>query len=230
MQVVTDIAAGSCGRNLLRRLRALAVSPSLLLSLSLSACLACAGCNGSATANLIPILRSDLPPQEPLMQTVRADEAYYWVDDNGSLNIAMRHETHSLLGAVFDLTWNMSIVLDGLPAGSQRLYQLTSRDVRVVQSCGGDHRRYRSAAGVAVLEAPKGHQLEGRFHITVYQQQFGVLTGWTPSYHGPLLVLAGEFEAVENHTRGREILEQTEADGFGRPPLPTTRPTSRPNP
>ena len=197
---------------------------SLCLSISLSF-LALAGCSGSGSVHIVPLIRTDLPPGEPLMQTVPISEAYYWNDSDGTLKLALRHRAPALLGASLD--WQMSVVLEGLPAGKERLYRLAQREIRVVQDYGGDHRRSRSGMGVAVVEAPRNRRLKGRLHANVQQQQFGVLTGWNPPiYRGAMLVLVAEFEAVENRTKGEEILRYTESDGFERPSIPTSLPAN----
>jgi len=163
------------------------------------------------------------------MQDVHVDEAYYWTDSDGSLKLALRQQSSSLLGRAWDMDWQMSVVLEGLPAGSERLYRLGPIAIRVIQDFGGDHRRSSSAMGVAVVQQPRNHRLKGRLHVTVHQQQFGVLSGWVPVlYRAPLLVLVAEFEAVENSAKGREILTHTETDGFERRANPATMPARMP--
>jgi hypothetical protein len=170
--------------------------------------------------------RADLPRREPLIQQISVDEAYYAVDDDGTLTIALRRNRQSMLFPRLSSEWAMSMVLEGLPAGRERLYPLSTREVRAAQSIAGDHRRWRALMGVAVVQAPQGGRLRGRFHATVQQQQYGLLTGWTPPvYQGPVMVLLGEFEAVLNASRVDELVERTEADGFERPvPSAATRP------
>jgi hypothetical protein len=173
-------------------------------------------------------VRSDFQAGEPLIGSVPIHEAYYWLGEDGSLHIALRHYSRSLLNEVFDAEWLMSIVLDGLPAGSQKLYRIRAREIRMARSHRGDHRRGQSVTGIVVVEAPRGGVLKGRFHAWVRQQQFRVLTGWAPEIHrAPMQVMVGEFEAVQNATRGQEILSETESEGLERPPpTPTaTQPT-----
>jgi len=193
--------------------------------LFLSLLIACAGCTGSGSAHLVPLMRSDLPPGELLFQHVLIHEAYYWVDSDSTLKVGLRHRTPSLLGPSLD--WQMSVVLGGMPAGEERLYRLAQREVRVVQDYGGDHRRSRSSMGVAVIGAPRNHRLKGRLHVNLQQQQFGILTGWSPAiYRGPMLVMVVEFEAAENRLEAEKILNYTESDGFERNPIPTISPDS----
>lgn len=193
------------------------------------------GCTGHGTVHMVPFMRSDFGPAERPIVTTPVSEAYYWLEPDGKLNIALRHHAASLLGRVFESDWQMSMVLDGLPAGAEKLYTLNPRSVRVKHSQGPAHQRFASFAGVAVAGAPKNGVMEGRFHITVRGQQFGVFSGWSPPLpRGPLIVMVGTFTAVENATRGHAILERTEGDGFDRksslPPIPrgNLTPTSRP--
>ncbi|UCD28063.1 MAG: hypothetical protein JSV03_13345 [Planctomycetota bacterium] len=174
-----------------------------------------AGCTGRATVHLLPFMRTNFSPTEALIQTIKVNEAYYWCDDDGKLSVAFRYRVRSLLGKALDVEWLMSMVLDGMPAGSEKLYQLHRPAVRISQSYGGDHRRCRSLRGIAVIYVSRGAPLKGRFQITVHQQKFSVLKGWMSA--SPLIVI-GEFEAVENPAAGKEILSLTEADGFARDP------------
>ncbi len=198
---------------------------SLLLACSLSLL---AGCSGGGSVKLVPLMRSDLPDPEPLIQNVPISEAWYVLEPNGQLVIALRYHAGSLLGRAFDTDWEMSLVLDGLPAGSSRLYKLKGDTVRTVQTLGPDQRRARSWSGIAVLKAPEGGRLHGRFHFTIRQQQFTLLRGWCPPlYQAPMLVCVGEFDAVENAARANEIRKATEAAGFDRPSPPQTAPAKK---
>jgi len=185
-----------------------------------------AGCSGGGVVHTLPLRRTDFQPGERPITSVPITQAYYWTDEDGTLNIGLGYRARSLLGKAYDAEWFLSLVLDGLPAGSERLYKLGKREIRTVQSHGGDHRRGSSGDGVAVIEAPRGGRLKGRFQAWIRQQRFSVLAGW--SSRAPALIMAGEFEAVLNPVKGRQILARTEEDGFGRPPAdgPTTRPAS----
>ena len=81
--------------------------------------------------------------------------------------------------------------------------------------------------GLALKREPLGRngRLRGRFHVNVRQQQFGLLTGWSPQYYwqAPTLVAVGEFEAVRNAKLTSEIRDATEAAG-----LPRLSPGSQP--
>lgn len=177
------------------------------------------GCAGGGTVKIMPLMRSDLADAEPLISDVPLSQAFYWVEESGEVNVALRYHAGSLLGKPFDATWEMTMTLEGMPAGSSRLYKLKSERVHVAQNAGGARRRACGGAGVAVLHAPEGRRLRGRFHVQVRQQQFTLLNGWSPAiYAAPTLIMAGEFTAIEDAARGREIRERTSAS--------TTRPAS----
>jgi len=177
------------------------------------------GCGGGGVVHTVPLIRIDIQPGEPPISSIPLTESYYWTDEDGGLNIALGHRARSMLGKTFDAEWLMSIVLEALPAGSEALYRLRTREIRMVQSHGGDHRRGRSVRGVVVIEAPRDGRLSGRFHAWVSRQRFGVLTGWAPRINrAPVTIMTGRFEAVLDPVRGQRILARTEADGFDRPP------------
>ncbi len=183
-----------------------------------TACLyASVGCTGSATIHTMPLLRQDFPATEPPAVTIRPDQAYYWIDEQERLNIALRWHVPSLLGSMYEYDWETSLVLEGMPAGSERLYRLGADALRMSVSHGPVHFRGISFTGVAVIHAPSNGVLRGRFHATVRQQQFNVLTGWSPPLpRSPLHVMAGTFDAVNDPVRGKAIRERTEADGLTR--------------
>jgi len=188
-----------------------------LLGLLMSACCLVCGCTGSATIHTMPFLRNDFPATEPPARSIQANEAYWWVDEYKRVNVAIRRYVPSLLGKLHEYDWQMSLAVEDLPAGSEKLYNMGVDSVRQHASYGGAHQRAISLTGVVVLHAPKDGVLRGRFHADVRQQQFNVLTGWVPPMNrSPLIVLAGTFEAVHDPMRGQAIRDQTEANGLAR--------------
>jgi hypothetical protein len=174
------------------------------------------GCAGRGRVFSVPLYRSDMPPDEPPAATVEPDQAYYWVEDDGPLNVSLAR-AWAAGPASAPVEWRLSLMLEKLPAGSARLYKLDRSSIRLVEAGGGIHRRGLSIRGVAVIEAPRGGRLKGRFHTWIRLQQFTVLTGWAPPINrAPIVIVTGEFEAVENAEAGRRIREATEADDFGR--------------
>lgn len=182
----------------------------------LGACLA--GCSGSGTVYGVPFTRQDISRHEPPATHVRASEAYWWREGD-AVHAVLRWRSPSLADGAFARSFQFSLMLDGMPAGRERLYQLDRDSVRVRSSDRGLHRRAASIMGAAVLVAPKQDVLKGRFHVVMRQQQFTVLTGWVPPLsRGKLVIMTGEFEAVHAPERGRAVREQVEADGFSRTP------------
>lgn len=175
------------------------------------------GCSGSATVHSMPFLRHDFSATESPAHKIDIDEAYYWVDEQERLNVALRRYVPSLLGKAHEYDWRLSLVLEDLPAGSEKLYRLGADSVRLLISHGGSHARGSSLMGVAVVHAPRNDLLRGRFHVDLRQQAFTVLTGWAPPLgRAPLVVMAGPFEAIHDPVRGRAIRDRTEADGMER--------------
>jgi len=201
----------------------------LMLLLSAAFISLLAGCSGRGSVSAIPFMRSDFGPTEPAVQTVEINEAHYWLDDDGALNIALRYHAPSRWGKAFEANWLLSLALEGLPAGSEKLYHLGSRSIRQVCSQRGIHQRCASLMGVAVVQAPRDGWLEGRFHVVVRRQQFNALTGWTPViYRAPRIVMAGTFKADHDPVRGRAIRTRATADGFGHLSLGRRRISTRP--
>lgn len=197
------------------------------------------GCTGTGLVNLVPFNRSDFRQDEPLIAEIPIHEAYWWRGDEGELNLALAYRVKSVFGRARSGHWLMSMVLDDWPAGKERLYRVGPRHVRIVQSIGGNHRRARSLSGIVVIRVESDDRLSGRFHMSVLQQKFGLLTGWTARFaHAPQIAI-GRFTAIRDRDAGQAILEQTEADNFGRPEAnvprqheiqtrPALQPTTRP--
>lgn len=166
---------------------------------------------------MLPLMRADIHKREPLVGSIDPHEGCYWQSEKGTLNIVLARRGRSLFDENFDFTWIMSLVLEDVPAGSERPYRATPQTMRLFQSHAGDHRRAKSTSGVVVIERLAGDRLKGRFHLLVRQQQFTVLGGWGPPlYRAPMSIIVGEFVVARDPTRGRRLFEQTEADGFDR--------------
>jgi len=201
----------------------------LALPLLLATVLFTGGCS-VGQIQIVPMLRADIQPREPLVASLEPQEGWYWKGENGRLNVVLARHDRSLIDKNFDSRWAMSLVLEDLPAGRERLYRANPRTARFVQSFGGSHRRAKSASGVVVIERTIGGRFKGRFHLLVRQQQFTALNGWGPPlYRAPLAIMVGRFEMRPDAARGKLILERTEADGFDRlsDELATTLPAAR---
>jgi hypothetical protein len=176
----------------------------------LSICIA--GCQ-SATIHLIPTDQQRLEPQEPLVLTQRADQAWFWTEDNQRVCIALARGNVLRKTTGARHTFALSLVLEGLPAGSGRDYRVAARGLRAVLHDGALHERYVSTRGIVRIWRDTPQRLSGRFRLTVVRHQFQVLTGWVPAGN---ILLSGEFRAALNPTRGRPILEQTERESLPR--------------
>lgn len=189
-------------------------------------CLFLAGCTGGGEVTVVPWMRSDLSDSEPLVQRIPINHAYYWTEVDGRLNVALHLDHNSLLGGAFNADWMMCFALEGLPAGSSRLYKLRPSSADMALAAGADRRRGRTWAGVVVLDTAGAGRLRGRFHVNHRQQQFTLLHGWwPPPYQAPIFVATGRFTAVENAVKGRAIRDLIE-EAYGQRPAdaPATRP------
>jgi hypothetical protein len=188
------------------------------------------GCSGSGTVHGVPLTRRDIPETATLVQSLSPIEAYYWIEEAGEVTVSMRYEVPSMLGAQFDAEWIGSLVVDEMPAGSEKLYTLNQESLRVLQGGAASRGRMKSLMGVAVLHGLERDILRGRFHTTTRQQRFTMLDGWAPEWvRAPVFVLCGEFEAVRNETEAMAIRRETEADGLERKTTqpPATQPTPK---
>lgn len=177
-----------------------------------------AGCS-AGRVQIVPWMRNDIQPREPLVGSIEPQEAWYWQGTDGRLNVVLARRSRSLLGRDLDSTWVMSLVLEDMPAGREKLYRASARTIRVAQSFGGDHRRAKSVTGVVVIERSSTNRLKGRFHVWLRQQQFTVLDGWAPPLpRAPLAIAVGRFEAIPGSAESEceRLLELTEANGFDR--------------
>lgn len=173
------------------------------------------GCAGQGSVHMIPLGPKAIKMTGPLIVAVAPKEAYYWVNDQQELCVAMRTRTHSLFGKRFEREFVLSLVLEGLPAGSARYYGVGRRGLRAKTRAGFIHTRSASLSGTAVVWDYGRASLHGRFRLTAKQQSYSVLRGW----HGDRRVLfVGEFTAVADRGSGERILASSEEDGMARPP------------
>ena len=167
--------------------------------------LGCCACAGSGRVDMVPFVRTDLAPGEPLTRTIPLHTACYAAEADDRLIIGLEHHRGSLFGKAFEADWRLALRLNGLPAGRQRLYRLGPDSIKLALAAGGDVRRAQLFSGVVLLEAPdRSGRMRGRVHITVRQQQFNT----------------GEFDAVRDAQRARAIDAATEAGVFGPASLP----------
>ena len=187
-----------------------------LTGLALIFALLATGCAGHATIHIVPLGAKKISMTRPLVVRVSPDECYFWVNDKHELCIGMRASTASLLSRHFEREFVLSLLLDGLPAGSARTYHLGRQAMRAKLRAGFSHTRAASLAGLAVVWNYGKGNLKGRFRLTAKQQSYSVLRGW----HGDRMVLfVGEFTAVADQAAGEEIRIRTEENGMARGPI-----------
>ncbi len=182
------------------------------------------GCVQRATVHLVPAEATKLDRRRPLVQTFHPPAAYHWVDRSGELCLALSQDGRTA-GRSFDL----SLVLDGPPAGTGRTYSVTRRTLRAVLRDDQATRRYGSYRGLVRVELDPTDpaKLIGRFRIWANEQEYKFwMDFWTGDQE---VLLAGEFHAVRDPNRGRPILIRTESEELQRgPPEALPRPVVGP--
>jgi len=191
--------------------------------------LALAGCGGRATVQIVSLQTKDIDERRPLIWRCETDRCYWWLEPDGTVNVAIQYENVSLVGELGKVRLALSLSLEALPAGEVRTYPVRGRALRAGAQFGPDHRRFRSYQGVVLVRRVGPSRIRGRFRIFALQQQFSVVTGWR--FAGMLLFL-GRFEAVADERKARPIVQASEVDDWARPPREpkpaTSRPASRP--
>jgi len=180
------------------------------------------GCAGHASIHIASLDTKRISTTAPLIMRVTPDRCYYWVNERDELCIAMREDKRSLLGKRFGAEFRLSLVLEGLPAGSSRSYPMSQRTLRARHRDGFTHTRAASVGGIAAVWGYGKGRLHGRFRALVEQQSWSVLKGWGSNKK---VFMVGDFTAVKDQQAGQRILTETETDGMERPP---PRPTPRP--
>jgi hypothetical protein len=188
---------------------------SFLVGCLLAFCCLLGGCAGHASIQVVPLSLKKIDTANPLVRNITPDACYYWINEDGELCIAMREVRKSLLGKPYGKEFHLSLVLEGVPAGSTRDFALNRRSVRARQRRGYTHTRSASLAGVAAVWDYGKRELRGRFRAAAVQQSYSVLRGWKGDRR---VLLVGEFTAVYNRQAGEKILARTEQDDMKRPP------------
>lgn len=170
-----------------------------------------AGCSGSAALHMVPTGYTRMDVQAPLVVPLHAARCWYWIDDNRQIRVAMSNP-----GA--GRTLELSLVLDGLPAGAARNYRVTRYTLRGTVSRGAEHTRFASVRGIAAVWLDGPDRIHGRFRMSTKYERFNLLLGW----HGAQeVLLLGEFRAVRDRDRCEGVLARTEQDGMERSAVST---------
>lgn len=190
--------------------------------LSLSAGL-CAGCGGRGQIQLAALNYREIDPPAPRIISFDVQHAYWWIDEDGAVWIGLESDRSWLL-IPEHLTFQLSLVLERLPAGRMRDYKVSQRELRGVLRFGPAENRFESISGIVALYRDPGDRLRGSVRLDV--ARFGrQMLDWTgPSRY----LLLGTFVAVSNEERGRLIAAATEAEGWARVPAPQSQPSTAP--
>ena len=133
----------------------------------------------------------------------------------------MEYQRRSLLGRYGRFVLKMSLVLDQLPSGRERLYQLDQRSFRAVARGGLTESRFTAATGVVALSRQSEQRLRGSFRLPARKQTSRWFGGWRrPTNY----LMQGTFSAVYDQKRGFPIVAATESQGWDRAPVRSKAP------
>lgn len=168
--------------------------------------------------HIIPLGDRKISASEPLTVTIHPTKCYYWVNDDGRLCLAMRAFHGSILGPLREKETLISLVLDEPPAGTAKDYRVNRDTYRARLRAGFRHVRSASMSGIVGVWDYGQRRIRGRFRLTVRQESYSVLTGWSGDVRALVL---GEFTARPNRPRGESIRTRTE-EGASRQSLRST--------
>ncbi len=173
------------------------------------------GCSGRLTCQFISTTTSriGIEPTDAKVVRLECSQCYWWVDDEGLLNIAGKFEARSLFGGKFDRALYISFV-PGVPSqGVGRDYKVNRNTVRAFVKYPPSMLRLKSTYGIMGVEHRDSGGLVGAFRANMLMQQASYLGGWGKS--SPYLVF-GTFSAVEDRVKGMSIRSKSEEEGFDR--------------
>ncbi len=186
------------------------------------------GCSGGARINFISLNTNAIDP--PQVEPVRfaAQQCYWWRDASGDFNIAMQcRKGNLLLGKLGDVEIDLSLALDGPPAGSGRDYPLRQREVRAVVLAPAGNQRLVAHTGFLSVITDRNGNYHGSYRVWMTPLSELNVLSFLPQRPGPVLCF-GTFSAVHEESRGRAIREQSETGGWARTPRIAAPTTSRP--
>ncbi len=178
------------------------------------------GCEGSATIQFVSLHLTEIDPPSTAVVRYDAQEAYWWLDDEGQFNLAFRCVRHNpWVGKLGRVEVLMSLVPGPPPAGRGRVYTIRHRETRTILRGAADFQRCFSFNGVmdALFDDPR--HVRGNFRIWMRPNEQLYLFSFVPRTTGPLLCF-GEYRAIHDPRKGRAIRELCEKEGGRRPPLP----------
>ena len=185
-------------------------------------------CSGTAKINFISLNTIAIDPPRTEPWRFDAQQCFWWVDESGDFNIAMQCRKGNLfLGKLGDIEIDVSLALDGPPAGSGRDYPLRRREARAVLLSPAGNRRFIIHTGVCDVLTGKDGTYRGSYRLWMSSLSELNVLSFLPDRPGPILCF-GSFCAVHDEKRGRAIREQSETGGWTRPPRKPKSATSRP--
>jgi len=184
------------------------------------ACLCCAaGCSGSGRIELTSLdYRAIDPPAAPSPRVGRIDLdcCYWWTDADGQLWIAMQSQKTALFNPRLRFQFQLSLVLEKLPAGPALDYKVSDNTLRARVCFGPWESRFTSQVGILALYRESKDRLRGSLRLQAARVATRLLGGWgRPSRY----LMLGSFVAVHDEPHGRAIAEATESSGWERDPL-----------
>jgi len=187
------------------------------------ALIALTGCTGSADLQFVSTNLASINPPPPIIYRYEPRQCFWWLDDDGSMNIAMQFDNVSLFSEMGKLRLQVSLAFDSPPAGSGRDYRIGPRTVRGRFETAMTQARLISSSGVIAISKPPDKHIRGSFRMLL--QQFPGVSLFTLTAQKPgNYLMFGTFDAIEDAERGRAIRDATEADGWTRPPTKTDAP------
>ncbi|MCG8405068.1 MAG: hypothetical protein MI923_07725 [Phycisphaerales bacterium] len=187
------------------------------------------GCSGSATIQFVSLHASEIDPPPAKPWEYDAQEAYWWIDEAGALNISFRCRRRNLfLGGLGDVELIMSLVPGPPPAGTGRNYNIRRRETRTVLTTGFQFQRFSSYAGIMNVIMKDEDHIRGSFRIWLKPHEKMDFFSFIPHTPGSF-VCFGTYRAVRDETRGKAIRQQCESGGWQRIPRhsgTTSRPTT----
>jgi hypothetical protein len=172
------------------------------------------GCAPHADIEFIDLNFKRIDAAGPLINHISASDCCWWIDGN-HLMVTLHHDTGPLAGQLARERFDLSFVLDGLPANRARDYRLDRESLRAVYGKGAAHSRFASLRGITAVWWGANGTLRGRFRLIAKKQIFHVLTDWTDVGQ---VIMVGDFRCRRDRAGGRPVLERSEKNGMARRP------------
>ncbi|NLE28245.1 MAG: hypothetical protein GX629_01080 [Phycisphaerae bacterium] len=174
------------------------------------------GCGGNVRCNFVSQNMASIrvEPTDARSIMLTADECYWWVDDQGRLNLAGQGVQKSLLGSAYDREFLISFILTEPSQGVGKDYHLTLDSVRGYIKLNNNIYRFESIFGILGSENRPDNRLIASYRCNIRIQSAKLLGGWSNPVQ---FLIFGTLQATpDRQTKGREILRRTEEDGFER--------------